>query len=109
MVQYRFGTTQTNNWPTYRYPVPVGNKATLTMSQKDGTVDSLFVNGTLVMSESGKYSTIQGTVDTGVLGNGYQKTFFRGDIAEVLVYNRVLSDSERRDVENYLNTKYFNP
>jgi hypothetical protein len=42
-----------------------------------------------------------------MLGQAYQKTFFRGDIAEVLVYNRVLSDSERRGVESYLNQKYF--
>lgn len=32
--------------------------------------------------------------------------FFEGDIAEVLVYNRALSDAERGQVENYLATKY---
>ena len=31
---------------------------------------------------------------------------FKGDIAEVIVYNKVLSDSERSDVENYLADKY---
>ncbi len=32
---------------------------------------------------------------------------FRGDIAEVLVYNKALSAPERRTVEDYLWTKYF--
>lgn len=32
--------------------------------------------------------------------------FYNGDIAEVLIYNQVLSDPERRTVESYLNQKY---
>ena len=32
--------------------------------------------------------------------------FFDGDIAEVLVYNRVLSDAERQDIEKYLAAKH---
>jgi len=32
--------------------------------------------------------------------------YFVGDIAEILVYNRILSDSEREFVETYLNAKY---
>ncbi len=31
---------------------------------------------------------------------------WQGDIAEVIVYNSSLSDSDRQQVENYLNTKY---
>ncbi len=37
--------------------------------------------------------------------NGYG--YFTGDIAEVLVYNRALSDAERRSVRAYLTQKYL--
>jgi uncharacterized protein (TIGR02217 family) len=37
-------------------------------------------------------------------GSGFA---FNGHVAEVIVYNRALSDSERQQVESYLNTKYF--
>ncbi len=40
---------------------------------------------------------------------GYAWSYMAGDIAEVLVYNTVLSDTDRQGVENYLNGKYFNP
>jgi len=33
--------------------------------------------------------------------------FFKGDLCEVLLYNRALSDEERGSVEWYLNSKYF--
>jgi prepilin-type N-terminal cleavage/methylation domain-containing protein/prepilin-type processing-associated H-X9-DG protein len=33
-------------------------------------------------------------------------TYFTGDIAEIVVYTRILSTSERTDVENYLRNKY---
>ena len=32
---------------------------------------------------------------------------FTGDIAELAAYNRVLSDTERQDIENYLQEKWF--
>jgi hypothetical protein len=35
--------------------------------------------------------------------------FLNGDIAEVIFYNRSLSDGERSQVENYLNDKYAPP
>jgi hypothetical protein len=37
---------------------------------------------------------------------GYAWSYMAGDIAEVLVYNTVLSDTDRQGVENYLNGKY---
>ncbi len=47
--------------------------------------------------------------DTGNLCLGarqFSTFFFNGDIAEVIVYNRVLSPSERTQVEQYLATRY---
>ncbi|MEI7452079.1 MAG: prepilin-type N-terminal cleavage/methylation domain-containing protein [Candidatus Falkowbacteria bacterium] len=34
------------------------------------------------------------------------ETYLNGDIAEIIIYNRPLSDTERQQVESYLNTKY---
>jgi hypothetical protein len=105
-VKYRFGTTQPNNLPAYTRPSSIGNAASLTAAIKDGTNESLYVNGTLVLAQSGKLAAISGTQSTGELGAGYNNTYFAGDIAEVLVYNRALSDPERQQVEQYLLAKY---
>lgn len=44
----------------------------------------------------------------GASGGASNDPHFRGEIAEILLYNRALSDAERLLVEDYLNTKYFN-
>ena len=105
-VSFRFGTTQTYNWPDYKRPASVGTGLNLTTALHSGITDYLYLNGTLAYSEGGKYAAIQGTVNSGALGQGYGNTFFGGDIAEVLVYNRALSDVERQGVETYLMSKY---
>ena len=106
-AKYRFGTTQANNLPTYTRPRMIGNAPSLTTAIKNGTNEFLYVNGGLVLSQSGKLATITGVQDTGNLGLGYNNdTYFAGDIAEVLVYNRALSDPERQQVEQYLLDKY---
>ena len=105
-VAFRFATTQTYNWPVYQRPAPVGSNLTLAEALKSGITDYLYLNGVLAYSESGKLPTIQGAINTGALGQGYNNTFFGGDIAEVLVYNRALSESDRQGVEAYLMNKY---
>jgi hypothetical protein len=106
-VNWRFGTTQTGNWPLYTRPAAIGNAYTVTVSKKDGATDSLYINGQPVMSEGGKEPAIDGCQDEGNLGRGYNDdTFFPGDIAEVLVYDRALPDAERQAVEQYLIAKY---
>ncbi len=35
--------------------------------------------------------------------------FFKGEIAEVLLYNRAVSDAERVSIDGYLHAKYFDP
>ena len=59
-----------------------------------------------MVSEGGKLGTLAGNQSTGQLGRGYNNnTFYAGDIAEVLVYDRALSDMERAAVEAYLNER----
>jgi hypothetical protein len=39
-------------------------------------------------------------------GEAYQSQPWLGDLAELIVYERALPDTERRQVEDYLNAKY---
>ena len=105
-AKYRFGTTQVNNLPAYTRPRSIGNAPSLTTAIKDGANESLYVNGGLIFTQGGKLATIAGVQDTGNLGQAYENTYFAGDIAEVLIYNRALSDAERQQVEQYLLARY---
>jgi hypothetical protein len=110
LVKFRFGTGQIGNMPTYVRPSSIGATYSITVAKKDGTTDSLYVNGALVVNEGGKFSQIAATRDTGNIGRGYNdNTYFPGQIAELLVYTRALSDEERQGVERYLNGRYFSP
>ena len=106
-VNFRFGTIQPNNNSVYSRPASVGSGFTLTTAIKIGSTDSLYVNGIQRVSQGGKLATIAGSQDTGNVGRGFNNnTYFTGDIAEVLVYNRALSAAERRNLEVYLDGKY---
>jgi hypothetical protein len=107
-VKFRFGTRQANNLPEYIRPVSVGANFGRAMAIKNGANERLYVDGQQVLDLSGKLPTISGISDTGNVGRGYNNnTYFAGRIAEVLVYDRALSDAERQQLDEYLNTKYF--
>lgn len=55
-------------------------------------------------SESNLLSSDGGNLLLGVRGDGTY--YFNGDIAEVIIYNRVLSAEERTSVEQYLKSRY---
>jgi hypothetical protein len=104
-VQMRFGTTQPGN--RIAFTRSAGPAFTLSTAIKDATTDTLYINGALAVSQSGKLGTIAGCQNTGNLGRGYDDdTFYAGDIAEVLVYTRALTAAERQTVEQYLDGKY---
>lgn len=85
--------------------------AYLFSSTYDGTTESLRQNGYTPSTRS-----VSGTIDNGdatrkdlVIGGSsvywpYQN--FPGQIAEVLIYNRALTDTERQQAETYLANKY---
>jgi hypothetical protein len=69
----------------------------------------MYANGFEVGSGSigGNISTSTGTLQIG----GYNKSFnaaeyFNGDVAEIIMYNRAVTSTERQQIEAYLNTKY---
>ncbi len=107
-VNWRFGTTQTNNRQRYYRPALFGDEMAIYTAIKNDTVDSLYINGTLAMSEEGKLGAIAGCQNTCNIGRGYDNnTFFAGDILEVIVYSRALPEAERQLVESYLHDKYL--
>lgn len=100
-INWRFGTTQVGNLPTWTRPVP-DSGFTLIVTRKAETQDELFVDGHLVLRESARLPAIAACTDTGMLGRGIQSTFWSGAIAELVVYDRALDDGERMTLERWL-------
>jgi hypothetical protein len=105
-LAYRFGTTQVGNDPEVLRTSDIGGDFTLTTAIHNASTDSLYVNGKLLDTKTGRENALAGMTGQGFIGQGYQNTFFTGDISEILVYNRALSDQEREQVDYYLKTKY---
>lgn len=85
----------------------------------DGVNTGIRLNGTVIKQDPaplGGRNTGAGPVSIGLNGHvpfsftsqppKVRGAFFRGDIAEILVYNRALSDAERADVQRYFQTRY---
>lgn len=85
---------------------PSGNNRTYHMLTVtfDGSTQRLYRNGVLTAT-SAVSSTMPFAVSS--VGSYYSTSFLQGDISELMVYDRVLSPTERSDTETYLNNKYF--
>jgi len=67
----------------------------------------IWTNG-VYLTNNANISGLSGT-GQGVVGRGWSTTpAYQGDIAEILVYNRALSDAEHNQVEQYLQNKWLN-
>ncbi|HZE98508.1 MAG TPA: FecR domain-containing protein [Planctomycetota bacterium] len=104
-VKWRFGTTQTNNLP---FHIRAANAVGFTMTTvlKDGAAETLYIQGAPVERVTGKLPAVKGTQPSLQIGMGANATGFPGDIAEILIYARALSDAERQRVERALSGKY---
>lgn len=105
-VKFRFGTGQANNLPVYTRVSSIKRDFSLSTVIKNGSTESLFINGKPALTQTGKLTKISRASASANIGKGYTG-YFAGDIAEVLVYARALSTSERQAVENYLLNKYI--
>jgi hypothetical protein len=105
-VWYRFGTGHPGYTPNYSRPFDIGGDFTITTTMHSTVLDSLYVNGVLVQEQGAESAQILGSAMTGQIGRGHGNTYFTGNIGEILIYNRALSDSERENVERYLIAKY---
>jgi hypothetical protein len=103
-IVFMFGTGQ-QSIVNYARPAPQPG-FTLTTARKDGPSESLYVNGAAVWSTAGRSPKLQGTSPAVSVGGDFNGSFFNGKIAEILVYERALSDAERQRVEQYLKLKY---
>jgi photosystem II stability/assembly factor-like uncharacterized protein len=110
-VRFRFGTGQTNNLPSYTRLTSLGTGYSRTIAVKNGTTDSLYVNGMQVVNATGKLATIARCQNVAMIGRGGAPTisYFNGNIAEIMVYNRALTAAELATVDAYLTEKYFAP
>jgi len=99
-----------NDWVDHTTNVDIKDSIPRIFSMTYGGSDILmYANGFEVGSGSigGNISTSTGTLQIG----GYNKSFdsaeyFCGQIAEIIMYNRAVTSTERQQVESYLNTKY---
>jgi hypothetical protein len=103
---FRFGTLQTGNEPSYQMAFNRTNSFSLSEWMHSGPTDSMWLNGQITASYTGKVQAINGVGNAALLGQGINNTFYAGDISEVIVYGRGLSTSERQAVEKYLMSKY---
>ncbi|MEZ5006978.1 MAG: T9SS type A sorting domain-containing protein [Chitinophagales bacterium] len=69
-----------------------------------GSLTSFYRNGSLVASNASGVSA-PGIISLGGWGTGNTE-LSNGDVAEVIVYNKVLTNEERQIVERYLASKY---
>jgi hypothetical protein len=106
-IGFRFGTGQIQNSPGFARPTPAGAAASVVVLRKEGTTDSLYLNGSLALTQAGRLPAIGGCVDKATLGRGWNDSGYTGMIAELLVYLRALPNAERQAIEQYLMKKYL--
>jgi len=105
-VFFRFGTTQANNQPVYLRPNSIAGDYSVTTAMHRDSVDYLWVNGLPVLKQGGKLARLSGSTSIESIGMGPSGSFFTGNIGEILIYDRALTDTERDEVEHYLMKKF---
>ncbi|MDN5213636.1 T9SS type A sorting domain-containing protein [Fulvivirgaceae bacterium BMA12] len=70
----------------------------------DGTIASIFVDGLLSTSTARSWNTVQNLAYIGQ--QVLQREHYSGEIAEILLYDKVLTEAERFKVDSYLAVKY---
>lgn len=82
----------------------------ISMADYDGTTANLYSNGTNVGTNEFSWNTHNGTFCIGSYFTNDDSSNLQelliGEVAEIVVYNRVLTTPERQQVEAYLNAKY---
>jgi hypothetical protein len=92
---------------------PMGeNEKRIASTINNGSEISFFLDGNLIgtadpiSQNSGNNSTGEFSIGSDVVLNEIDNFFCVCDIAEIIIYNRALTISERQQVEAYLNQKY---
>ncbi len=79
----------------------------IAMISSQGSTDllSFAVNGSLIGTNTGSYTSSSGALTIGAQTADVQQ-FLDGFIGEILIYNAILTEQENSDVLSYLNTKW---
>jgi hypothetical protein len=87
---------------------PIGNTRVYhaLSARYDGSTMTFYRDGT-AMSSSTFSTTVPWTIAS--IGSWYSSYFMVGDLAEVILYDRALSEAERNSVNSYLRAKYGLP
>ena len=88
------------------YPKPTFPNYIINSMISNTSVHKLYENGTYKI-QIGYNGHGVGTLYLGDRGDMYPGILLQGDIAEILIYNSELSDTDRLLVETYLNSKYI--
>ena len=107
-LTFRFGTTIVDNNSIFSRTTTVSTPETIVI-RKDGPVEVLRLNGVLRMTELGRGPAIAGTEGQARLGFGYNNSFFRGRLGDMLIFDQALSDLEIQGIESFLAGKYGIP
>ncbi|MDC0297319.1 PKD domain-containing protein [Crocinitomicaceae bacterium] len=78
----------------------------LSFKREVGVNSKIYLNG--IQKGSNSSSVYNGSFTNGTARIGYAPNYqyFKGSIAEIIIYNRILSESEQQEVEQYLMDKY---
>ena len=101
-----FGSTTRTDIGVPSIPV---NQYNLYNVSADNTSWTARMNGVLLSQSASNQVAFNSAPTLGYWTNGTSTYYFNGDIAEVVVYGRMLSDAERASVQTYLYDKYFQP
>jgi hypothetical protein len=86
----------------YDVPAPFSILSTIVYN---GGSSSIFENG--VLKNTGNIGALaNGGLTIGTLANEQPAYALEGDLAEIIIYNNLFTDSERQQIESYLMTKY---
>ena len=108
-ISFHFGANPDQGELIYNRPSSIGTNFSLTSARKNEGFEQLFVNGSEVANYSFRSFPTDEINSPGQIGrlNIYgTRTGFDGYIAEIIVFNDALTDSELDTVTNYLNDKY---
>ena len=67
---------------------------------------NLYLNGAPVAQSTSMQNLANVTRNASLIGTGDSSGYFQGQVAEILVYNRNLTDAERIGVETYFTNRY---
>jgi prepilin-type N-terminal cleavage/methylation domain-containing protein len=105
--KFGIGVSDPEQPSVYTRPSSVGTNFRSTILVRDIRSETLFDNGTQVSQFIADADYIEGSRQSMLLGKSpTPASSFHGDIAEVIITKSALSETERLNLNAYLNTKY---